>query len=156
MGLGRKIMRLQGFLIILILVSGCREGVKGPLSINQILDIDVHLPVYYVGSDFNAVYKDLDTTYYYFSDPPELRLDTYFTIENSEGKKVRLARMSTFNLSGQLVDIDETKNATLSIQPPVNFTGSKTIKLGFTPSFYYDYNLTGNTYYTVINVYYHP
>ncbi len=110
-GGGKIRVGLQILLAIFILLTiiSCGVVVKGPLSIDEILGTDVRLPIYYLDSNSSTSYKDLDITYYYFSDPPELRLDTYFTTENSEGEKVRLARMSTFNLSGQLVDVDETK-----------------------------------------------
>jgi hypothetical protein len=52
--------------------------------------------------------KEINTTYYYYNTPPEYRLDTYFWIENSEGETFRVARMSTYNLNGQLVNTDET------------------------------------------------
>lgn len=120
---GKIRVGLQILLAIFILftVISCGVVVEGPLSINEILDIDVRLPIYHLNSNASTSYKDLDITYYYFSDSsPELRLDTYFTIENSEGKKVRLARMSTFNLSGQLVDIDETKG-----EPPTSIIWSQ-------------------------------
>jgi len=109
-----RVSLLQTLLVILVLSSGCRKAVRGPLSVNEVLKADVHLPIHYLDSD--TTYQGLDAIYYYFGGPPELRLDTYFTVEDSEGRTVRVARMSTFNLSGQLVNIDETKrNPTMPI-----------------------------------------
>ncbi|MCP4537122.1 MAG: hypothetical protein GY832_08235 [Chloroflexi bacterium] len=100
---------LQTFLAILVLSSGCRKAVRGPLSIDEVLKANVCLPIHHLEINPNTSCQELDTTYYYFGNPPELRLDTYFTIETSEGETVRVARMSTFNLNGQVVNIDETK-----------------------------------------------
>jgi hypothetical protein len=111
---------LRNFLIILVL-SGCGRSAKSPLSIDEALSEGVLVPVHHLASDSATDYENLDVVYYYYFDSsPEVRLDTFFTLENSEGGRVRVARMSTYNLNGQLVNTDETKGG-----PPVSITWAR-------------------------------
>lgn len=69
----------------------------GPLTIKEALEV-VRLPIHSIQTE--SEYNRLKEVYYFFDDQPELRLATYFTIRNQEGKVVRLAEMVTHNSWG--------------------------------------------------------
>lgn len=55
-----------------------------------------------------------------------------------------------------VLDVHESKNVSLFILPPLNFSGHDRIKLSITPSYYYDPTQQGTTYNMTITVHYRP
>lgn len=142
--IGRKAnVGLLPILVILVFSSGCTKKMRGPLTIEEISNVDVRLPVYYLDSDSIIGHEEIGVTYYYYNYQPEFHLVTYFSTENSEGEKSRVARMSTYNLNGQLVSTDETKG--LPSKPIVwSKTGGGACKV--LPRAYDNERITGDPY----------
>ena len=101
-----KARLVQILLTVLVLLFGCKGGER-QLSIDEVLSANALVPIHYPvpASD----YGEMETVYYYSDDSSEVFLVTYFLAEDSEGRVVRVARMSTCRYCGQLVDIDETR-----------------------------------------------
>jgi hypothetical protein len=95
-------------LTALLFHPGCRTTTKG-LSIEEVLNANIQVPVYYLDTSADATPAEFDTTYYYFDDSSEIYLYAYFTTKDVEGQTIRVARLMTCSLCGQLVNIDETK-----------------------------------------------
>lgn len=55
-----------------------------------------------------------------------------------------------------VLDVGESKNVSFFIMPPGNFSGFETIRLGFTPSYFYDPTQQGSTQIHTITVHYKP
>ena len=94
---------------ILLFIIGCTDTEHKPLSVYEIMEVNIPiLPIYHLPAD---IYPNLEEVYYFYGEPgsSELRLDTYFLAKNSMSQKVRVARLSTFYLSGQFISVDETK-----------------------------------------------
>ena len=109
-------MRPLILLLLVGLVLGACIGnsMKGPLSLDQAkVDVNVRLPLHNPGSI--ADYSQITPKYYYFDGDSELRLDTYFTTNAEAGNSIRLARMSTFNVNGQLVIPEEVTGKEVQI-----------------------------------------
>ena len=91
------------FLVISVLLTGC-WGKKKALSLDEILNSDVEVPIYYL--DPSSGYKDLKVVYYY-SEDSEVQLSTYFLTENLNSQTVRVAVLFTCRACGGLVDGSE-------------------------------------------------
>jgi len=110
-------MPILVLLVILVLLAGCREGPQ-VLSLDEILNSDVGVPVYYLdpGSD----YTDLEVVYYYPDDMSEMLVATYFLAANSGSQTVRVAVMFTCRYCGGLIDASETRG-----QAPASVTWAR-------------------------------
>lgn len=91
----------------IILLVACTNSVikQGPYSLDEAMDAEVPLPLYYPDPQEGILYSQLGVTYYYFDWGDDLSLDVYFTIEGYNDQAVRVARMSlctTCNLIGPL------------------------------------------------------
>jgi hypothetical protein len=112
-----RLRLLQALLAILVLSSSCKGEAKA-LSVDEVVSAGVRVPIYY--PDPSSGYAELEVVYYYSDDSSEVLLTTYFLTKDSNSQIARVARMSTFNLNGQLVNTDETKE-----DPSVPITWAK-------------------------------
>jgi hypothetical protein len=87
--------RLQTFWWVIMLLVACTNNVKqGPYSLDEAVDAELPLPLYYPDPQADAQYAHLGVTYYYFDWGDDLRLDAYFTVMGQDEQVVRVARMA--------------------------------------------------------------
>lgn len=106
---------------ILALFAGCASGSPEGLSFEEIQRVDLRVPVHHPDSATVSTYGELSATYFY-SEPSEVMLVTYFTTENSEHQIIQVARLTTCLHCGQLVDTNATRGD--SVTPVVWASGT--------------------------------
>lgn len=104
----RLFFRLS-LLLPIIFTSACYSlEISGPLALSEVRAVaSEFFPVHYPNS-FAIERKEVGVVYYYFDNDSELRLDTYFTMEDSKDGNIRVAKMSTYNVATALVTPGET------------------------------------------------
>jgi hypothetical protein len=111
------IMKLLAlFLLACIALIACVGNIpERQLSLEQAKsDLQIHLPVRY--PDPATSYAAVSTNYYYYDRDSELQLDTYFVSVDQDGNSTRVAKMSTYNVAGQLVTPEEIMNGEVQIK----------------------------------------
>lgn len=108
--------RVINILMLGLIASACTgNAVKGPLSLNEAKnDNNIRLTLHY--PDPSTEYSSFVGTYYYFDGNSELQLDAYFTSKDPQGELIRVAKLSTFNVNGQLVIPEEIVSGQVDIE----------------------------------------
>lgn len=70
----------------------------GPFSYEQALGIESYSGLYRPDPKAGGRYNKFDLTFYHYTvDSADLEIDTYFTVENSQGEVVRVAKLAHYD-----------------------------------------------------------
>jgi hypothetical protein len=102
--------------IIISLFVDCLPAKRNPLSLHELQNTEIRVPIHYLNADSEYAY--LNAIYYYSGDSSEEILTTYFTTENAEGQTALLARMMTCRYCGQLAQPGEGEG---KVEPSISW-----------------------------------